>query len=288
MSARISTVAKEVGVSAITLRAWERRYGFPMPERSDGNYRTYSDDEVAKLRRVVSLMEHGLKVSEAIARVKGDANERAIDPAKLVERFFAAAEAMDAAAIDDVLGIAVRDLSPERACDEVLVPILRDIPHHLDIAREHVASRAVRNALSQLAATSRRGGKHGVFLLACPEGEQHEGGLLALAVHLKQRGERAVLLGANTPTEAIAAASKKLNPAAICISLIKKRSARELTDLLEAIVASCRAPVIAGGSMAREHLKAVFAAGAEFAEDADELMKKLVARHKPKSSGAGE
>jgi NAD(P)H-dependent flavin oxidoreductase YrpB (nitropropane dioxygenase family) len=56
------------------------------------------------------------------------------------------------------------------------------------------------------------------------------------------------------------------------LSLIKKRSANEVRSLLTEIVDACKVPVvIAGGPTAREHLKAVYAAGAEFAETADEL-----------------
>jgi NAD(P)H-dependent flavin oxidoreductase YrpB (nitropropane dioxygenase family) len=96
--------------------------------------------------------------------------------------------------------------------------------------------------------------------------------LLAIAVHLKQQGERVVLLGANTPTEALAVACKQVKASALCLSLIKKRSANEVRSLLTEIVDACKVPVvIAGGPTAREHLKAVYAAGAEFAETADEL-----------------
>src|SRR5688572_22087654 len=102
MSWRISTVAKEVGISPITLRAWERRYGFPSPERSDTNYRSYSDEEVMKLRRVVALIGHGLKVSEAVARVQGQEKAAVVSPAELMAKFFELAKALDQAGIDDI------------------------------------------------------------------------------------------------------------------------------------------------------------------------------------------
>ncbi|WP_434422398.1 MerR family transcriptional regulator [Nannocystis pusilla] len=43
---RIQSVAEMTGVSAATLRAWERRYGLPAPRRSSSAYRLYSDRDV--------------------------------------------------------------------------------------------------------------------------------------------------------------------------------------------------------------------------------------------------
>lgn len=276
MSRRISTVAEETGVAAMTLRAWERRYGFPKPERTDKNYRSYGDAEVARLRRVVALMAHGLTVSEAIARIQSEGTPAGVVPKDLIERFFAAANALDQAGIDDVLRAARRDLPPERACDEVLLPILRDMSDRLDIAREHFASRSVRNALAQLASVGKRASKHGPIVLACPAGEEHEGGLLAIAVHLKLRGERVVLLGANTPTDALSTACQQLKPSALCLSLIQRRKPQAVLTLVSDIVKRCRAPlVIVGGAVARDNLKHVFAAGAEYAKDAEEVLKKV-------------
>jgi DNA-binding transcriptional MerR regulator/quercetin dioxygenase-like cupin family protein len=51
---RIGQAARAVGVSASALRLWERQ-GLVHPERSDGRYRLYSDDDVARLRRVRDL-----------------------------------------------------------------------------------------------------------------------------------------------------------------------------------------------------------------------------------------
>ena len=38
---RIHVVAEMTGIPAATLRAWERRYGIPSPERTASGYRLY-------------------------------------------------------------------------------------------------------------------------------------------------------------------------------------------------------------------------------------------------------
>jgi MerR family transcriptional regulator, light-induced transcriptional regulator len=53
-----------------TLRMWERRYGFPSPERLPSGHRRYSEDEATLVRRVASERSAGLSLAAAIERVK--------------------------------------------------------------------------------------------------------------------------------------------------------------------------------------------------------------------------
>jgi MerR family transcriptional regulator, light-induced transcriptional regulator len=55
----ISAVERDTGLSKDTLRVWERRYGFPSPERDSVGERAYSLDQVEKLRIVKRLMDGG-------------------------------------------------------------------------------------------------------------------------------------------------------------------------------------------------------------------------------------
>lgn len=62
----ISRVERETGLSKDTLRAWERRYGFPQPSRDANGERTYSADQVEKLRLLKRLTEQGLRPGKII------------------------------------------------------------------------------------------------------------------------------------------------------------------------------------------------------------------------------
>src|SRR3990172_3125842 len=59
---RIKAVSQQTGVPAVPLRAWERRYGLLAPHRTRGNYRLYSDQDVAMLRWLKSRVDAGLPV----------------------------------------------------------------------------------------------------------------------------------------------------------------------------------------------------------------------------------
>ena len=55
----IAAVERETGLSKDTLRMWERRYGFPLPERDSKGERSYSGEDVARLRHLRRLVQTG-------------------------------------------------------------------------------------------------------------------------------------------------------------------------------------------------------------------------------------
>lgn len=63
----IRVVSSETGVNAITLRAWERRYGLITPKRTAKGHRLYTEDDIRLVKQVVSLLERGIPISQAKA-----------------------------------------------------------------------------------------------------------------------------------------------------------------------------------------------------------------------------
>jgi DNA-binding transcriptional MerR regulator len=273
MSLRIRTIARLTGIREATLRAWERRYGFPRPHRSENNYRVYAREEVEAIRRVALLVAEGLAVSEAIAQVRAVPTDALPAEERLQERFWSAVMVLDSEGAERVLQEAAAALPPLAVCDRVLMPVLREMSARLDVAREHLASGLVRQQLRNLLTAQEAPEEGPRALLACPAKDFHEGGLLALGLHLKARGWRVMLLGADTPAEALASACAVGRPRVVALSCVRRREAAELRGLLAEAVEACRpVPVVAGGGAAREHLREVFAAGAQYAESVDELL----------------
>ena len=64
----IGAVARMTGVDEHTLRIWERRYGFPKPERSSGGTRLYRLDDVRKLRLINQALSRGHRPGEVVAK----------------------------------------------------------------------------------------------------------------------------------------------------------------------------------------------------------------------------
>src|SRR5215212_1390860 len=62
----LKVVLKETGIAADTLRAWERRYGLPMPQRSAGGHRLYSQRDIEIIKWLMKRQEAGLSISRAV------------------------------------------------------------------------------------------------------------------------------------------------------------------------------------------------------------------------------
>jgi DNA-binding transcriptional MerR regulator len=71
-SLSIADVSKRTGIATASLRAWERRYGFPVPHRTSGGHRRYTEDQVERLTAAHALLEQGWAAGSAVRRVLED------------------------------------------------------------------------------------------------------------------------------------------------------------------------------------------------------------------------
>lgn len=62
----IKEVADMMGVMTESLRAWERRYGFPNPSRNASGERQYSEAHIARLRLIKGLLDRGYRPGRII------------------------------------------------------------------------------------------------------------------------------------------------------------------------------------------------------------------------------
>jgi MerR family transcriptional regulator, light-induced transcriptional regulator len=70
----IGDVVSATGVGEATLRAWERRFGFPEPRREPSGHRRYSAADVERIRSVVRERARGLALAVAIERVNAESS----------------------------------------------------------------------------------------------------------------------------------------------------------------------------------------------------------------------
>src|SRR5579875_2732652 len=114
---KTSEAATLLNVSPNTLRAWERRFGFPKPQRSPGRHRLYTHGEVAALR---DALQEGLSISSAVSRAR---EGLAADTSSLVGALASVERERADAAIEAALSLR----SVERSVQEVLLPSLDEI-----------------------------------------------------------------------------------------------------------------------------------------------------------------
>jgi DNA-binding transcriptional MerR regulator len=114
---KTSEAAALLNVSPNTLRAWERRFGFPKPQRSPGRHRLFTHGEVASLR---DALQEGLSISSAVSRAR---EGLATDTNSLTGALVSYEAERADAAMESAL--ALRSL--ERSVEEVLLPSLEEI-----------------------------------------------------------------------------------------------------------------------------------------------------------------
>jgi len=111
---KTSEAAALLNVSPNTLRAWERRFGYPTAQRSAGRHRLYTHGEVAALR---DALQQGLSISSAVSRAR---EALSTDTHTLVGAL--ASFELDRA--DSAMESALALRSVERSVEEVLLPAL--------------------------------------------------------------------------------------------------------------------------------------------------------------------
>lgn len=243
----VKAAARATGVSRTCLRTWERRYGIPKPDRSANGRRQYDEADIATIRRMVELVDAGLPAGDAARVIRderdngggpGQANaEPSAVPAEasdgpppsppphpLLDELLSAACAFDEHAVVQGLRASVTALGWPEALEVVIFPLLRRVGKDWScgcrlIAGEHFVCEIIRGQM--LCAVDAAGNGHSpavTAVLACPEGEQHDVGLLALSLLLRQRGLRVVYLGADVPSADLLALIEDIEPEAVCLS----------------------------------------------------------------------
>ena len=265
----ISALSRRTGVAPDTLRKWEQRYGVLRPIRTAGAQRRYTEMDVQRVEWLRDRIREGWRIGEA-ARVLDEASSTALDdPAELRDALIASIRDYEPQVLSATLDQTFAVLPLEQALTEVIKPALQwtgEAWHNgeLSIAQEHAFTAKVRAHLGKLLSDG-RGGVRGVAVLACAPGEQHDIGLLMLAVMLRADGWRVELLGVDTPIDTTIAFADRIGATILCISATLSES----VDLLRLALAPDnprpRAALVVGGAAidpetARE-LQAVYVKG---------------------------
>ncbi|HEH9400548.1 TPA: MerR family transcriptional regulator [Aeromonas sobria] len=72
----IREVSRLTGVNAVTLRAWQRRYGLVQPARTEKGHRLYSEQDIRQIGEILSWLDRGV----SIGQVKGLLSEPHAQP----------------------------------------------------------------------------------------------------------------------------------------------------------------------------------------------------------------
>lgn len=211
----IAQVERETGLTKDVLRVWERRYGFPSPNRDENGDRLYDLEQVARLRLVKRLIDQGYRPGKVLPLSIGQLeamNARSAParqpPADDAEQVLQKVAANDHAG----LRVALNQLLARRG----LHHFVRDVAPQLNSAvgdgwasgrlsvyQEHLYTEEISRALRAATAGLPLVKTPPKILLTTISGESHALGLLMAESLLMAEGAQCISLGPQTPMEDI-------------------------------------------------------------------------------------
>jgi DNA-binding transcriptional MerR regulator len=243
----IAAVEMETGLSKDVLRVWERRYGFPCPQRGPGGDRVYSADQLVKLKLICRLVDAGLRPGRILPM-----------PLEAL-RELAGEEPLPRAHVNSMLQQAMRLLMEYRSGElrrELNQAILRDGLYRfitetaaplsamvgeawtrgeIRIFEEHLFTETLtivlRGAIAQLPGN----GRPPRVLLTTLPAEPHALGLLMAEAALSLEGADCVSLGTQTPVSDIAAAAIANRSDVVALSFAGNFPPKTLSEGLTAL-----------------------------------------------------
>ena len=259
----IAAVERDTGLSKDTLRVWERRYGFPAPERDGLGERSYPFDQVERLRTIKRLLDAGHRPGRVVSMAPEDLERLSAAMGVSAARAHApsAPEQPDLPALLDSvfrhdvdelrrrLARALSRLGLGRFVLEVLAPLNVQVGEawmqgRIEVYQEHLYTESVqvvlRNALHHLPPA---GAGRPRVLMATVSGEPHGLGLLMAEAVLALEGCRCVSLGVQTPVWDIVRAAAALDSEVVALSYTGCTNPNHVVDGLTELRAKLPAAV---------------------------------------------
>ncbi|SJZ87825.1 DNA-binding transcriptional regulator, MerR family [Trichlorobacter thiogenes] len=210
----ISDLERETGISRDTLRIWERRYGFPAPQRNQRSERNYSVEQLERLRLIKQLMDSGMRPGklaildlQQLSQITQQQRETQTVPRDVEEL-------LQILATGPRYGLLARleALLQQQGLRDFLIGVLAPMNHAVGEAwfagrigvldEHHYAEQARMVLLTALRRLPQTPGNSRALLTTLP-GEQHGLGLLMATCMLALEGVEVLLLGVQTPLEEI-------------------------------------------------------------------------------------
>ena len=126
----IRDVARITGVNAVTLRAWERRYGLIVPQRTPKGHRLFNADHVQRIQTILTWLNRGVPVSQVKQLID---NAQPVDDSvenewqNLRQTLIQAIGQLAERRVDDVFNQAMALYPPRTLCEQLLLPLLKEL-----------------------------------------------------------------------------------------------------------------------------------------------------------------
>ena len=260
----IAAVERETGLGKDTLRVWERRYGFPRPERDQHGERAYPLDQVEKLRLIKRLMGQGWRPGRLLAKPDEELASLAA-PAEAAPDEVAGGSlhltVVDLIRQHDIpaLGNALRQALHRQGLQQFVLETVSTLNRaigeawmrgEIQVFEEHLYTEQMQALLRQaIGALPPGSGRPRILLTTVPE-EQHILGILMSEALLTLEGAGCVSLGTQTPLADIGLAAQAQQADIVALSFSSAFPTRQVAPLLKQLrgMLAANIEVWAGGA----------------------------------------
>lgn len=241
----IRQVIDLTGLSEFTLRGWETRYKAFKPRRNATGRRSYSQTDLQKaillreltirdfrIGHIAELSNHELEVL-----LERKAEEQPHTPGQFqdqIESILRELSLQNWNELEARLSKAIRSAKPKTVLSQLFVPLVKALGEMVNsgiisISQEHIFSAIIKERLYVLRDSVPKGGKHRRFLVASPEGDFHELGILIAHTMIAHSGFKSLYLGPNTPKKDLCETALRFGATHLLIgsTVSKKEGARE-------------------------------------------------------------
>jgi DNA-binding transcriptional MerR regulator len=244
-------VSRLTGLTADTIRVWERRYSAVAPDRTEGNKRRYNGSQVRRLVLLRRATELGHSIGQ-VARLRDDELRRLIGEtspdigsqvslyAALVEDYLGAIMNFEVQRGESILTRTAAILPPMTLTLEVIVPLMRRVGEawiagQLRISHEHIISGQLRSLLGTLMRHTEPSPGAPRIIVATPPRHLHEFGAIIGAFMAASHGYEPIYLGTHMPFDEISEAATQANASFILLSIARDCEPEEHQSLIAGI-----------------------------------------------------
>jgi DNA-binding transcriptional MerR regulator len=257
----IRAVSELTGVNAVTLRAWERRYGLIRPERTPKGHRLYSQNDIDTIQQILDELGKGIAISRVAEALQMQPAAKTADAdvwMRYQARMIEAISRFDENVLDATYNEAMALYPVDIVTRQLLTPLLKQLGERWQtsqgsVAEEHFFSVFMRNKLGARFHHRNMRNTGPCLIAACLPGEHHEFGLLLFALSAHARGYRLILLGADMPLTELPYVIQRTQSDGIVLSGSVLLDSDMFKDQLRQLTQTSNLPIFVGGQVAENY-----------------------------------
>jgi DNA-binding transcriptional MerR regulator len=250
----IQFVSKITGINPHTIRAWEKRYSAVSPVRDTNGRRLYKQLDIDKLTLLHELSSLGNPISDLASltleelqslyknffgTIKTKVREvqtSSIDFNSMLQNLIMALQLFKLDVISHELEKIKQDCSLREFALNLLAPLLQEVgamcdTDQISIAQEHALSSILKFHVGNILfdyPIDVKSLDHNV-VIATPEGELHEFGIMIAALLCKHYGIKFYYLGPNLPADSLIECAKQINVKTIILGISRNMESKQPT-----------------------------------------------------------